>query len=93
MEFRGKTLPICNDACIINYRSMNKSTPVEEEKKAPEKEVSQEEIDKNKRFVRKCSECDTLITGNDEKILTWETMEFCNENCLCNICYSISISW
>ncbi|KAJ9595118.1 hypothetical protein L9F63_013593, partial [Diploptera punctata] len=35
----------------------------------------------DRAFVRKCSQCDSLVAG-DEKNLSWETMDFCNEECL-----------
>jgi len=38
-------------------------------------------IDPDRSFIRKCSQCSTMITG-DEKNLSWETMDFCNEECL-----------
>ena len=32
-------------------------------------------------FVRKCSQCGNMVSG-DEKNLSWETMDYCNEECL-----------
>lgn len=37
--------------------------------------------DRDKSFNRKCTMCEEIITG-DEKNLSWETMDFCNEDCL-----------
>lgn len=33
-------------------------------------------------FIRKCSECNRKVS-NDDSSLSWETMDFCNELCLC----------
>ncbi|PNF15626.1 hypothetical protein B7P43_G15971 [Cryptotermes secundus] len=38
-------------------------------------------VDPDRSFIRKCSQCSSMITG-DEKNLSWETMDFCNEECL-----------
>lgn len=37
--------------------------------------------ERERSFVRRCNQC-TLILTMDEKVLTWETMDFCNEMCL-----------
>lgn len=37
--------------------------------------------DRERTFIRRCNQC-TLILNVDEKILTWETMDFCDEVCL-----------
>lgn len=36
---------------------------------------------RQRTFIRLCTEC-TLILTSEESMLTWETMEFCNEVCL-----------
>lgn len=36
---------------------------------------------RERSFVRVCMQCNSLIK-NDDKNLTWETMDFCNEGCL-----------
>lgn len=38
-------------------------------------------------FLRKCSQCN-LHNILDEKSLTWEAMDFCNEDCLSKYFYS-----
>ncbi|XP_021933067.1 zinc finger MYM-type protein 4 isoform X3 [Zootermopsis nevadensis] len=38
-------------------------------------------FDPDRSFIRKCSQCSSVITG-DEKNLSWETMDFCSEECL-----------
>jgi hypothetical protein len=38
-------------------------------------------IDPDSLFIRKCSQCNNVITG-DEKNLSWDTMDFCTEECL-----------
>lgn len=37
--------------------------------------------DRERTFIRRCTQC-CLITDLGEKMLTWETMDFCNEICL-----------
>lgn len=37
--------------------------------------------ERERSFLRRCSQC-TLILNMDEKVLTWETMDFCDEICL-----------
>uniref|UniRef100_A0A2A4K607 TRASH domain-containing protein n=1 Tax=Heliothis virescens TaxID=7102 RepID=A0A2A4K607_HELVI len=37
--------------------------------------------ERERTFIRKCNQC-TLILAADEKILTWETMDFCDGMCL-----------
>lgn len=37
--------------------------------------------ERDRSFVRVCMQC-TNIIKNDDKNLTWETMDFCNEGCL-----------
>ncbi|KAJ8711642.1 hypothetical protein PYW08_008596 [Mythimna loreyi] len=37
--------------------------------------------DRERTFIRKCNQC-ALVLNVDEKILTWETMDFCDEVCL-----------
>lgn len=54
-------------------------------------EVSEENLESDKQttgipqdraeFVRKCSQCSNTITA-DERTLSWETMDFCQEDCL-----------
>lgn len=39
-------------------------------------------------FVRKCSQCKSVVKNDDEKILSWETMDFCSEECLGESLYS-----
>lgn len=37
--------------------------------------------ERERSFLRRCNQC-TLILTMDEKVLTWETMDFCDEICL-----------
>ncbi|CAK1593725.1 unnamed protein product [Parnassius mnemosyne] len=37
--------------------------------------------ERERTFVRTCSQCNLVLTS-EEKILTWETMDFCKETCL-----------
>lgn len=37
--------------------------------------------ERERTFIRRCTQC-TLILDVNEKMLTWETMDFCNEICL-----------
>lgn len=66
-------------------------------------EVSEENLENDKQatvipqdraeFVRKCSQCSSIITA-DERTLSWETMDFCHEDCLgkilkCILCFAL----
>lgn len=37
--------------------------------------------ERERTFLRSCQHCHTMLT-NEEKMLTWEAMDFCNEVCL-----------
>ncbi|XP_049693783.2 zinc finger MYM-type protein 3 isoform X2 [Helicoverpa armigera] len=37
--------------------------------------------ERERTFIRKCNQC-SLVLASDEKILTWETMDFCDGMCL-----------
>ncbi|XP_068619525.1 zinc finger MYM-type protein 3 [Battus philenor] len=37
--------------------------------------------ERDRTFIRSCSQCHLLL-NSEEKMLTWETMDFCNEYCL-----------
>lgn len=37
--------------------------------------------ERERTFIRRCTQC-TLILDADDKLLDWETMDFCNEVCL-----------
>lgn len=87
----GKEILFCTESCLTSYKSKGKPKPTAELKlkdmsSAMNKDVSKEvptvQAPGSKVFVRKCSECHLGIKANDEKVLTWETMEFCKEECL-----------
>lgn len=48
--------------------------------KTPE-QVASARADRDKSFFRMCAQCSAPYLGND-KNLSWETMDFCNEGCL-----------
>lgn len=72
---------------MTTYKSQNKTRPVAgAELKIKDMSSAMEvpglQPSVSKVFIRRCSECGILIKTNDEKVLTWETMEFCKEECL-----------
>ncbi|XP_011304779.1 zinc finger MYM-type protein 3 [Fopius arisanus] len=36
----------------------------------------------NSKYEKRCASCLLIVESNDERNLSWETMEFCNEECL-----------
>lgn len=65
-----KTFNVCSDACKTAFSNdNNKATDI------PSEGVSSK---RNKR----CANCLLIVESKDEKSLSWETMEFCNEECL-----------
>lgn len=65
----GQKQHLCSDQCYNTFLKSTQSDTEANESLSPES------------FSRKCSQCHELVTG-DEKSLSWETMEFCNEDCL-----------
>lgn len=79
--FDNKTeLKLCSQVCVSAFVKKNSVTEKETQKIA---EVRKIITCSEKTFVRKCSECQTNILDGDEKVLCWETMDFCHEDCLC----------
>ena len=75
----GKARHLCQEECYNAFRKHGgaklKTTLMMNDKGKPGS------IDPDRSFIRKCSQCSNMITG-DEKNLSWETMDFCNEECL-----------
>lgn len=69
---------ICQDDCFIAYKSVNK---IENATYQEISETTDFGSSDNGNCVRKCSQCHGLIRGED-KNLSWETMDYCNEECL-----------
>lgn len=46
-----------------------------------EKEAEEAKLDRENSFVRRCVHCTTILEDH-EKLLSWETLDFCNEICL-----------
>ncbi|XP_069696002.1 zinc finger MYM-type protein 3 isoform X2 [Periplaneta americana] len=74
----GKTRYLCQEECFNVFRKHGgyraKSSMMNDKSKPSC-------VDPDRSFIRKCSQCSNLITG-DEKNLSWETMDYCNEECL-----------
>ncbi|GFG29920.1 hypothetical protein Cfor_09938 [Coptotermes formosanus] len=75
----GKARHLCQEECYNTFRKHGgaklKTSLMLNDKAKPGS------IDPDRSFIRKCSQCNNMITG-DEKNLSWETMDFCNEECL-----------
>ncbi|XP_058807905.1 zinc finger MYM-type protein 3 isoform X2 [Phymastichus coffea] len=66
----SKTFNVCSEACKTAFSNdNNKATDI------PSEGVS------SKRDKR-CANCLLIVEPKDERSLSWETMEFCNEECL-----------
>lgn len=94
VENQEKPTYLCSETCLVSFRTLNKSVPEVAKSKAPqtkdvEKQIPESSVSavSNKIFTRKCSECSLPINSADEKVLSWETMDFCNEDCLCMYIY------
>ncbi|KAI4495560.1 hypothetical protein M0802_008572 [Mischocyttarus mexicanus] len=73
-KFRVKigidTYNVCSKTCKTLFKAANnKATDI------PSDTV-------NSKRDKRCANCLLIIESNDEKNLSWETMEFCNEECL-----------
>jgi YHS domain-containing protein len=75
----GKNRYLCQEECYNAFRKhgglKSKSSFIINDNGKPGS------IHPDRSFIRKCSQSSSIITG-DEKNLSWETMDFCNENCL-----------
>lgn len=73
-------LKLCSQVCVTAFR---KKKGILEKETLKTTEVRKTITRSEKTFVRKCSECQANILDGDEKVLCWETMDFCHEDCLC----------
>ncbi|GLV41688.1 without children [Carabus blaptoides fortunei] len=88
VDYMDEITHVCSEACVLSFRKDHNCVPY----------TSPETTDLNtpeaanktpptvpeaiKIFVRKCGECTLQIPLGDNKILSWETMDFCGEDCL-----------
>lgn len=79
----GKTPAVIPDASSAETAS-TATEPPQLPPLAPVKRPPIRRIDDNGEFIRACSECGMTILG-EERNLSWETMDFCNEICLGNL--------
>ncbi|XP_008560726.1 zinc finger MYM-type protein 3 [Microplitis demolitor] len=60
----------CSSACQSTYASTNNlATDIPSD-------------GANSKYEKRCANCLLIVETNDERNLSWETMEFCNEECL-----------
>ncbi|XP_014208591.1 zinc finger MYM-type protein 3 [Copidosoma floridanum] len=65
-----KSYNVCSDACKTAFSNdNNKATDI------PSEGV-------NSKREKRCANCLLIVEAKDERNLSWETMEFCNEECL-----------
>ncbi|XP_044741704.1 zinc finger MYM-type protein 3-like isoform X2 [Chrysoperla carnea] len=75
---------LCSETCCKLYLgSMDKSSSAGQQRAANKIKVSRDKnaIREPLVYVRKCHECKKEIV-NEERNLSWECMEFCNDDCL-----------
>ncbi|KAE8751487.1 hypothetical protein FOCC_FOCC001733 [Frankliniella occidentalis] len=72
-----KKIHLCEDACYTSYRKANDPPPVPQPPKAT---IRPRKLDRT--YVHKCGQCLKKVDMKLEKTLTWETMDFCSEDCL-----------
>ena len=66
----NKSYNVCSEACKTAFSTENnKATDI------PSEGV-------NSKREKRCANCLLLVESKDERNLSWETMEFCNEECL-----------
>ena len=66
----AKTFNVCSDECKTAFSAdNNKATDI------PSEGV-------NSKRDKRCASCLLIVEAKDERNLSWETMEFCNEECL-----------
>lgn len=89
-----RTLYICDDTCLNAFKDdhpgkiiTNRIGDLRVKNLTSENEVNRTTTTTTMAssigvFIRKCSECDRKVSSDDSS-LSWETMDFCNELCLC----------
>lgn len=85
-----RTLYICSDNCLNSFKEdhpgkiiSNRIGDLRVKNLTSENSTPSTTPVSTGVFVRKCAECMRTVAGNDESNLSWETMDFCNELCLC----------
>lgn len=84
-----RTLYICDDTCLDAFKEDNPGKTVTNQvgdlwvkNLISETNTTSSLASNIGVFIRKCAECNKKISSDDES-LSWETMDFCNELCLC----------
>lgn len=84
----GKLNNFCNNDCFEAFKNGTVINSGEGSEIIPPSTVFNElksadiqPMDRSE-FVRKCSQCTALVKNDDEKTLSWETMDYCSEECL-----------
>ncbi|XP_025986741.2 zinc finger MYM-type protein 3 isoform X2 [Solenopsis invicta] len=70
VKINTETYFVCSKTCKALYKAANNKTI----------EIPSEGTNSNQE--KRCAACLLIIEANDERNLSWETMEFCNEECL-----------
>uniref|UniRef100_A0A1B6L1W1 TRASH domain-containing protein n=1 Tax=Graphocephala atropunctata TaxID=36148 RepID=A0A1B6L1W1_9HEMI len=83
----GKINTFCNDKCLTIFQDGPCGKIIESKEIVPPPTIvrdlrSEAQVIDRTEFVRKCSQCTSIVDGEDEKTLSWETMDFCSEGCL-----------
>lgn len=95
-----RTLYICDDNCLNAFKEDNPGKivtnkvgdlRVKDLTSESETATTTSSVASNiSVFIRKCAECDRKVT-NDDSSLSWETMDFCNELCLCKYAHGFRV--
>ncbi|XP_034948569.1 zinc finger MYM-type protein 3 [Chelonus insularis] len=66
----AETYSVCSNSCKKSFTTENnKATDIPSD-------------GANSKFEKRCAGCLLIVEPNDDRNLSWETMEFCNEECL-----------
>ncbi|KAL7307212.1 hypothetical protein TKK_0000935 [Trichogramma kaykai] len=65
-----KVFNVCSENCKVSFNAENKKSF----------DIPSEGV--NSKREKRCAYCLLIVESKDEKNLSWETMEFCNEECL-----------
>ncbi|CAB0030604.1 unnamed protein product [Trichogramma brassicae] len=70
VKIGAKVFNVCSENCKVSFNAENKKSL----------DIPSEGV--NSKREKRCAYCLLIVESKDEKNLSWETMEFCNEECL-----------
>lgn len=90
---KQRTLYICDDNCLNAFKEDHPGKVVTRPICTLVKNLTAECSTPNNVTtgtgvsIRKCAECSLAVSANEGSTLSWEAMEFCNDDCLCKYVY------